>query len=115
MKTLARSENYIVESEFETVFLTDLRNGRKTIIGDFYGDADGAMIDIKERFAIVFGCGVIIYYLREPFEEYRYNTVCEQWKEIFRDGDKWIISVEQIRDSEILITFEDGTQITART
>lgn len=109
LTTLIESEHFIIESEYETVFLTDKSNGRRTVIGDFYGDAEGAIIDRNEEFAAVFGCGVIVYYLTEPFEEYRYDTVCAQWKEFFRDRKVWISAVEQVGDNQLMIIFENGT------
>ena len=112
MITLAESEHFIIESEYETVFLSDKSNGQRTVIGDFYGDAEGAIIDRNEEFAVVFGCGVIVYYLTEPFEEYRYDTVCAQWKEFGRDGGKWVNAVTQTQDGCLLIEYEDSTTAT---
>ncbi len=49
---LAESSRYKITSEFETVFLKDTINHTRIVIGEFYGDPEGAFIDWKERFAM---------------------------------------------------------------
>lgn len=54
------------------------------------------------------GCGIIIYYFHEPFEEYVYNTSTKQWKELFRKKNQewWINNIEIIDDSCIIFENE---------
>lgn len=111
MKTLCKSEHYLIGIDYEKVLLTIKGTGRKVVIGDFYGDADGGFIDAEEKYAVMFGCGVIVYYLTEPFEEYRYDTVCAQWKEHGRDGDKWVNAVTPVCDGRLLIEYDDGNAV----
>lgn len=40
------------------------------IIGDIYGDVDIALISPDEKYCVMAGCGIIVYYLKEPFENY---------------------------------------------
>ncbi len=75
---LAESNNYKVVSEYETVTLVNKRTGLSVNIGDFYGDPQGALIDLNERFAVMYGCGLIVYFIREPYECYSYNKETSQ-------------------------------------
>lgn len=54
------------------------------------------------------GCGLITYYLHEPFEEFEYNKTTVQWKEFFRGKDKewWIDNIEIVDNSSILFYVE---------
>lgn len=106
---LAESKNLLVKNEYEKVFLIFKSNRRKIYIGDFYGDPQAAVISNDERFCVMVGCGLIIYYLQEPFEEFRYNVSTRQWKELFREKGKewWIENVELIDDSTIIFTVEE--------
>ena len=98
MSLLAESEHYRVEHEFEVVTLHDLRHGRFVRIGDFYGDPEAAVIDQQERWVVMIGCGLILYYLHEPFLPYIYDKCNHQWVEMFRDPSDifWITSVKQV-------------------
>lgn len=55
------------------------------------------LIDEKERFVIMVGCGMIIYNLAEPFEPYQYDSQTSQWRELFREAEDywWIEGVTQ--------------------
>jgi len=93
---LARSEHYTVSHEYETVYL-NLPSGKRVVIGDFYRDPEAAAIDADEKWTVVVGCGLILYRLRPPFEEYEHNTSSDQWWEAHRDPPTqwWIESVYQ--------------------
>ena len=56
------------------------------------------------------GCGIIIYYMEEPFEEYKYNKLTKQWKEMFREHGRewWIESMELTSASAALFTVEEA-------
>lgn len=89
---LAESEHFTVLNEYESVYL-DFKNRNKQIcIGDFYGDPQAARISNNERFCVMVGCGIIIYYFYGPFEEYAYNTSSQQWKELFREKNQVLYS-----------------------
>ena len=81
-RVLARSQQYVISHEYEVVFLHGAGQ-QPIIIGDFYGDPDCAVIDYAERWCIVAGCGLILYYLHDPFQPYAYDTVSDQWVELF--------------------------------
>ncbi len=70
---LAESKNILVIYEYERVFIIFKYRNKKVCMGDFYGEPQAAVISKDERYCVV-GCGVIIYYLQEPFQEYSYNT-----------------------------------------
>lgn len=106
---LAESENFIISSEYGKVLLIIKKINRKVIIGDFYGEPQTALISSDESFCVIAGCGMIIYYLHEPYEAYRANTSTNQWKELHtKFGEaRWIEHVEYIDNSTIIYTIED--------
>ena len=57
------------------------------------------------------GCGMIIYFLKEPFKKFAIDKSTEQWKELFREYGKewWIDEVQVIGNSTILFTVEKET------
>lgn len=105
---LKESNNLLVTNEYEKVFLHFKQTNRKICIGDFYGDPQAAEISNDEKFCVMVGCGLIIYYLHEPYEEFRYGTSTKQWKELFRESGKewWIEDVEIVDNSTIMFTVE---------
>lgn len=121
-RVLAESEHYIVGHSWEMVFLefktpilrTTGKLFKRTItinevyIGYFYGDPAAAAIASDESFCVIVGCGMLIYYLKEPFKEYNLDKSTEQWKELFREKgtEWWIDDVEVTRNSTILFTVE---------
>lgn len=108
---LAESGRYKITNEYETVYLEDKMNHRKIVIGDFYGDPDGAVIDRNERFAVVYGCGVIVYFLHSPFTEYAYSARTEQWLECGReDPVMWVNEAIQTDDHTIRLFLENGEE-----
>ncbi len=97
-RLLAQSENYKISHEYETVFLThNNSNTPDIVIGDFYADPEAAIIDAAERFVIMVGYGLIVYYLAMPFEAYLYDLPTSQWRELFREkgNELWIEKISQ--------------------
>lgn len=116
MKKLIESDKYSILHEYEKTFLY-IKNTEKTImIGEFYGDPYAALISKNEDFCVVAGEGLIIYYLNEPFYEYKSNdkTRQQQWKEWGRESGNntvWIEKIEQIEVKKIRITTETNEKI----
>ena len=101
-------------------------------IGHFYGDPEGAFIDVHEKYCVMYGCGVIVYFLNDPFEKYWYCKSTKQWVEYGRepqnilwvrncipdliqnypegDYDKilWVEYAHQIDDNSFEIVTENG-------
>ena len=74
MIKVAESKHYIICKEYETVFLLRKRSEKVIAkIGDFYGDVKKAIIAPSEKYCVMAGCGMILYYLRPPFASYRYG------------------------------------------
>ena len=96
MHTMCESEHYVVLSEFESVFLYIKDKTKRILIGYFYSDPEIARISPDERFCIMGGEGIIVYYLDEPFAEYS-GLPSEQWMEWGRDDPENIMWVESIR------------------
>jgi len=66
VRELTHSTNYIVLHEYEDAFL-ERGGGERVALGSFYGDPACALIDREERWCVVAGCGLVVYFLREPF------------------------------------------------
>ena len=63
MDLLAESEHYMVYGEYENVMMIIKASQKKILIGDFYVNPQGAVIAEDETYCIMWGWGVIIYYL----------------------------------------------------
>lgn len=108
IRILAESEKYLIQSEFEPVYLIFKQSKKNVGIGDFYGDPDMAAISEDEKTCVMCGCGVIIYFLKEPFKQYSYVSYDNnQWIEFGREQGKeiWVEIARFIDNSTIeLIT-----------
>ena len=109
IRRLAQSENYVVEHEYETVFLSS-KNKRLLVIGDFYGDPEVAVIDRDEKWCAMGGCGVIVYWLEEPFSPYQYDISRSQYFELHRTKSDiwWIEAIKQLGPNEIDVRLAGG-------
>lgn len=105
---LAESTKYQILHEFESAILKIKTNQKEIIIGDFYGDPQDASISEDETFCVIVGKGIIIYYLRDPFEEFKYNLRSTQIKEIFRKKEDvyWFAKVEIVTSNMIKLVSE---------
>ena len=113
MNLLAESKHYAVYNEYESVILEIKGDNRKIQIGDFYGDPQMAIISEDENVCIMCGCGLIIYYLREPYMEYTYHTQSKQWSEWGRsETEVWIESIKFVNGKTIEVLTEAGENIT---
>ena len=113
MNLLAESKHYMVYSEYESVIMLIKATKKELLIGDFYGDPQGAIIAEDEMYCIMWGCGVIIYYLMEPFKEYEYDIKTKQWNEWGREKPiVWIENIESINDETVRLMTEQGENIT---
>lgn len=113
MQILAESKLYKVFNEYETVILQIKESQQQIQIGDFYGDPQMALISKDEQFCAMCGCGIIIYYLHKPFEDYEYQKETAQWKEWGRiKGDEiWVEGIKCIDDKTIEIEIESGESV----
>lgn len=81
------------------------------IIGDFYGEVEKAVISPDESYCVMVGCGIIVYFLKEPFMPYEYDIKTSQYCEWYREGNVWIEKVEINNDDTILVKTESGRNI----
>lgn len=110
-RLLAESEHFKITALYEEVYLYNKTDSNRVLIGDFYGDAEGAVINKKERFAAVFGCGIIIYFLRPPFEPYSYGASTDQWLEFGRvEPIMWVENVS-CKGNVLTLKTEDGVAV----
>ncbi|MCR5146554.1 MAG: hypothetical protein K6B70_04335 [Clostridia bacterium] len=111
---MIESKNFIITYEYEKVFLNFKNEDKSILIGEFYGNPYTAIISKDEDFCVVGGEGIIIYYLNEPYLEYKNNyKTNEQWKEWGRDNTDsivWIEKIEQIGNKIIRLTSENKEQ-----
>lgn len=110
---LAVGEKYIVYNEYETVCLFD-KNANRYIddIGDFYGDPTGAIINDDETLCVMYGEGVIVYRLQEPFESFMYGRKTSQWIVYGRENPKkikWVEDCYFVSEDSFEIVLEGGT------
>ncbi len=105
---LAESEHFYIMKDYEDASIYRKTDSEKVAcVGDFYGDPEDAYIDPSEKFCITIGCGIIKYYLTEPFEIYMYNRNTPQWVEAGREGNiEWCDKIEEVTDSYILVSLE---------
>ena len=114
MKLLTESANYQILYEYEHVFLRARKTSRLVNIGDFYGEPQVAIISESEDFCAVGGCGIIVYFIKEPFEEYKCHTENAQWREWKRSdaaGIVWVDDIRHIDEYRIEVLTEDGRKI----
>lgn len=110
MSILAESKKYIIFNDYETVILKIKELNKEILIGDFYGDPQMAIISRNETICVMCGCGIIIYYLQEPFEKYEYNKQASQWREWGRTpGEEiWVENIKFIDDKTLEIETENN-------
>lgn len=110
IRILAESENYKIVGEYECVSLIFKNSDREVLIGNFYGDPAGAFIDANEKYCVMYGCGVIVYFINKPFEQYRYCSDTKQWIEYGRENKNilWVENARQVDDKSFIIVSENG-------
>ena len=111
--TLAESPNFEVRSSFETVHLRR-SDGTDTVIGHFWGDPECGLIDRDEKWCVVGGCGLIVYWLRNPYREFEYHTSTDQWSEFGRQPDDiwWVGELEQTGEEDVRLVVGDDPNAT---
>jgi hypothetical protein len=95
IRDLAESEHYKVTSQFEEVTLhfKDRIWKKPIYLGDFYGEPDCCIISGNEQYLVVAGCGLIVYRLVAPFDEYGSAADPYQYAELFKEPPHpWEIS-----------------------
>lgn len=107
---LAESPHYFIRKEYERAMLYRKPDAAPVAcVGDFYGDPADAYIDPEERFCITVGCGIVLYYLREPFASYKYDQSTAQWIETGRDDDSlWCDRIDEVADTYFVVSLENG-------
>lgn len=110
MIELAKSKNYRLLGDYEHAMLrfNDGSRGDR-YIGDFYGDVQCALFSKDEKLCIMGGCGIIIYFLKEPFSEYSYHSENgSQWKEYGRNKNRiiWVEDLHLIDNGNVLIVVD---------
>ena len=86
---LAQSENFKIFSAYEEAQLEGGPIEGHIVVGVFYGHVECACIDKNELWCITCGDGLVIYQLKEPFEEYRHSHSSTQWIELWRSKKGW--------------------------
>lgn len=94
---LAQSDRYIIYNEYEDAFLLDKKNNQTYYLGDYYGDPEAALIDNRERFAVVVGFNRLGVF----------EIVDKKLKLIDADIPDWVESLNQ-EDRKIEVICENG-------
>lgn len=104
---IAQSENYKIYCAYEEAQLESSTINGHVVVGDFYGHVECACIDTQERWCVTGGNGLVIYQLKAPFEEYRYDHQTEQWKELWRLDKDWYPEViYQIEENVVRLVID---------
>lgn len=110
-RLLAESANYYIVASFESCSLYRKSDDSFVcVVGDHYGDPTGAVISPSEDFCVTVGCGVIVYFLRVPFEDYSYSSSSPSWYEFGRD-ELWVESVSLSGSSLVLVDGSGNTHV----
>ncbi|WP_336939292.1 hypothetical protein [Acinetobacter modestus] len=91
---LTESDHYKIVHLYEAVFIAPIDSNNineYTEIGDFYGEPEVAIIDQNEKWCAIGGCGLIIYFIQEPFTPYQYDQECSQYFEIHRSPTLYMV------------------------
>lgn len=106
---LAQSSNYKLYGVYEEAHLEGANIASHIIVGDFYGDVGCACIDRKEKWCVTCGNGLIVYYFKPPFENYTYDKITDQWKELWRkavDKDWYPEVVYQVDHTKVRMVMD---------
>lgn len=105
---LAQSDNYIISNEFETAYLINKKNGKIiSAIAEMYGDPIAAQISEDEKFCVIIGCGAVIYWLREPFNNYICNCCDNQWHNVLVDSGVWFDNIVNMNNKKVILHSEN--------
>ncbi len=96
-RTLAESKHFRITHEYEQAFVINKTDGMRRAVCRFYGDPHTALIDRDERFAVICGCGILVYDLAGGRA---YSFGFEKGSEI------WTETVTQNDDGSIEVTDE---------
>lgn len=99
---LAQSEKYRIYGAYEEAQLEGPSMNSHILVGDFYGHVQCACIDQDERWCITGGNGLVIYQLKDPFEQYIYHHTTEQWTELWRSEEDWYPEVIYQVDADVV-------------
>jgi len=102
---LFRSRNFTVRSAWEVVTLQGRHLPRDLYVGDHYGGPEAGVIDREERWCVTVGCGVIVYRLAPPWDEY-VGIETPQWWDYGNDPSDILslVSVTHVDGDRFLCT-----------
>ncbi len=61
---------------------TKIRWKKDNLCRRFLWKPNAGIIDKNEKYCVTVGCGIIVYRLSEPFEEYMYDKDAMQWMSV---------------------------------
>lgn len=109
---LAESKNYYIMRDYEDASIYRKSDSSKIVcVGHHYGNPEDAYIDPEERYCITVGCGIIKYYLKEPYDIYVYDKATPQWIEVGRtDNIEFADKIEEVTDSYFVVSCEGAAR-----
>ncbi len=112
MRKLFESNSYVLESEYEVVFLRNKITGETVVVGDHYGDPTCGYISDDETHCISCGAGVIVYFMRNVNLPYSYDKQESQWVEFHRNEME--IAAINYENNDYVFYDEDGRVLDIR-
>jgi len=105
---LARSTDYALTGGWEVALLERRGSDDSLCVDDHYGNVTCGVIAPDQSWCATGGCGVIVYYLRPPWEPYDYDRQTNQWFELERDPDSFlsVTDMEMLDDDHIKLTVQ---------
>lgn len=100
LKILTERKDYRILHEYETAYIIKKNTAEKIYKYRFYGDPKGALIDVSQRFAVIYGCGSVIFFFKD-------NAAFEYGVDEFR-----VEEVTQNKNGTLDITEEGGRKYT---
>ena len=108
---LAESGRFKIVNLYESAYILDKKNKHAIYADDFYGDPSGAVISSDEKIAVIFGCGLMICFLKEPYLDYSCNGNPSHWFQWFETGmsedNKYVDNVNITDEGHIQVYYEN--------
>ena len=110
---LAASDSYKLFFRYESATLEGGDFTNPLVVGEFYYPVQCGCIDYHEKW-VVTGChGIIIYYLKEPFEPHSLEEESKQWKTLWypdKSINMYPEAIVQIDDDTVRILIDVNSE-----
>lgn len=80
---LAGSDSYKLFFRYESATLEGGEFKSPLVVAEFYYPVECGCIDYQEKWVVTGGHGIVIYYLKPPYEPHRLGENSTQWKSLW--------------------------------